>query len=155
MKGQAAIMDALIFMMIVSGAASLLLFVSGLFATSTNNQLITIYNYEYGTNALIAMHYAKDMDGNWFWNELRHKLIMRESIKTYLDGKALSVYQNLTYSSPAGANTFLCFNGAPTGLDGDCYPTNPNLLEDAATMTVYASSVKITPDIDIIIKLYY
>jgi len=145
-------MDALIFMMIASGAATLLLFVSGLYASSTNGQIMTIYNYEYGGNALIAIHYAKDSEGKWFWNELKAKLSEsspESEVSGYLSGEAKSVWSNITYSSPTG-NTFLCFEGGGTDF---CYPSKSQ--SGFTSTTVYTSSVKITPDIDVIIKLYY
>ena len=150
-------MDALIFMLISSSAATLLIFVSGIYASSTNSQITTIYNYEYGGNALIALHYAKDTDGRWFWNELKKKVQGNDvyAVETYLNGAAKPIWSNITDSSPAGGeNTFLCFEGA--GID--CYPQNPeDAFEDAFTRTVYTSSVKISsyPDVTVIIKLYY
>ncbi len=153
MRGQGAILDALLFMVIASGAATLMIFVSGLYATSTNDQIMTIYNYEYAGNALIALHYAKDSQGNWFWNELKDKLASEtpgEDIEGYLGpgGDAESIWATLKSSSPAGDKTFLCFVGE--GIDLPCYGgTEPNSL------TVYTSSVKITPGIKVILKLYY
>jgi len=149
MRGQAAIMDALIFMLIASGASALLLFAAGIYSSSTNTQINTIYNYEYAGNALIALHYAKDEKGNWFWNELEKKLLSTDQtvIKAYMDGDAHLIWQNVTASSPAG-ETRLCFEGA--GLINPCYPS-----EEPKSTTVYTSSVKITPDIDVVLKLYY
>jgi len=153
MKGQAAIMDALIFMLVASGAATLLLFVAGIYSSSTSTQINTIYNYEYGGNALIALHYAKDEQGRWFWNELEGKLTAasQADVEAYMNGDARFIWQNITSSSPAGQNTTLCFEGAGLGAT-PCYPFN---RPEPASTTVYTSSVKITPDIDVIIKLYY
>jgi len=153
MRGQAAIMDALIFMLVASGAATLLLFVAGIYSSSTTTQINTIYNYEYGGNALIALHYAKDEQGKWFWNELEKKLTTtnQADIEAYLDGDARFVWQNITASSPAGQNTKLCFEGAGLGAT-PCYPFN---TPEPVSTTIYTSSVKITPDINVIIKLYY
>ena len=147
-------MDALIFMMIASGAATLLLFVSGLYASSTNGQIMTIYNYEYGGNALIAIHYAKDSDGKWFWNELKNKLLGQSAeseVKDYLSssGGAADIWSKVLESSPA-QTTLLCFEGA-SFLD-KCYPSENDAPE---SNMIYSSSVKITPDIDVLIKLYY
>jgi len=151
MKGQAAIMDALIFMLIASGAATLLLFVTGLYASSTNGQIATIYNYEYAGNALIALHYAQDSQGRWFWNELKGMVEGSDSqneINDYFTGYAKQVWENITSSSPAGQNTFLCFDG----LLSKCYPFDK---VEPDTTTVYTSSVKITPYVTVILKLYY
>ena len=151
MKGQAAIMDALIFMLIASGAATLLLFVSSMYSSSTNDQIMTIYNYEYAGNALIALHYAKDSEDRWFWNELKAKLLTGDyqELADYFEGDAEMVWKNITHSSPAGGNTFMCFEGA--GLARDCYPD-----EDVPdSTTVYSSSVKITPTKTVILKLFY
>ena len=156
MKGQAAIMDALIFMLVASGAATLLLFVAGIYSSSTNTQITTIYNYEYGGNALIALHYAKDEQGKWFWNELKNKLLSssQADVEDYLNGDAKYIWQNITASSPAGQNTALCFQGAAfsTGQAIPCYPFSK---PEPVSTTIYTSSVKITPDINVIIKLYY
>jgi hypothetical protein len=153
MKGQAAVMDGLIFMLIASGAATLLLFVSGLYASSTNGQIASIYNSEYLGNALIALHYAKDTDGKWFWNELRTKLETKDkaTIEAYFNSAANQIWENITYSSPAGDRTFLCFDGL--GLTDNCYPFGKVGL--LSSTTVYTYSVKITPEIDVILKLYY
>lgn len=156
MRGQAAIMDALIFMLVASGAATLLLFVAGIYSSSTNTQITTIYNYEYGGNALIALHYAKDEQGKWFWNELKNKLLSssQADVEAYLTGNAKYIWQNITASSPAGQNTTLCFQGAAfsTGQVIPCYPFSK---PEPVSTTIYTSSVKITPDINVIIKLYY
>jgi hypothetical protein len=150
-KGQAAIMDALIFMLIASGAATLLLFVSSVYSSSTNDQIMTIYNYEYAGNALIALHYAKDSENRWFWNELKAKLLTGDyqELEDYFSGDAKMVWKNITNSSPAGENTFICFTGA--GLAKDCYPD----IDVPDSTTVYSSSVKITPTKTVILKLFY
>ncbi len=153
MKGQGAVLDALLFMVIASGAATLMIFVSGLYASSTNDQIMTIYNYEYAGNALIALHYAKDSQDNWFWSELKDKLASdtpKEDVEAYLgpEGNAESIWMTLNSSSPAGGKTFLCFDRE--GINLLCYGgTEPTSL------TVYTSSVKITPEIKVILKLYY
>ena len=163
MKGQAAVMDALIFMLIASGAATLLLFVSGLYSSSTNNQMTTIYNYEYGGNALIALHYAKDIQGKWFWNELKNKLNEDYAdgiVLSYLQGDASGIWAKVIESSPAGKNTFLCFSGAVNFCCGarqdsfDCASDVP-LPSKYGDSTVYSSSVGITSQNTVLIKLYY
>lgn len=154
-------MDAFIFMLICSGAATLLLFISSLYASSTNGQILTIYNYEYAGNALIALHYAKDTDGKWFWNELKVKLRGNDadtSIAQYFDaaggGAAADIWRNITESSPAGPDsTFLCFDGA--GLLESCYPFGEEADVMADKSTVHTSSVKISRTITVILKLYY
>ena len=151
MKGQAAIMDALIFMLIASSAATLLLFVTTLYSSSTNDQIMTIYNYEYAGNALIALHYAKDTEGRWFWNELKAKLeYSPDDVEDYLDGDASAIWGKVVESSPAGQGTFMCFEGA--GLRNGCYPFDEPVPEST---TIYSSSVKMTPDITVILKLFY
>ena len=170
MRGQGAILDALLFMVIASGAATLMIFVSGLYASSTNGQLMTIYNYEYAGNALIALHYAKDDQANWFWIQLRDKLASdtpRDDIDSYLSqgGGANSVWTKLTSSSPAGKNTYLCFEGSAIDTlpdqDIPCYgtpgggETNGFNMAEPDSPTVYTSSVKITEDVKVILKLYY
>ena len=153
-------MDAFIFMLICSGAATLLLFVSSLYASSTNGQILTIYNYEYAGNALIALHYAKDSDGRWFWNELKAKLLGDDrdtAVIQYFDattGPAAAMWRNITESSPAGPDsTFLCFEGA--GLSDSCYPFGEEAAVMAEKSTIHTSSVKISNSVTVILKLYY
>lgn len=150
MKGQAAIMDALIFMLIAAGASTLLLFVSSLYASSSNVQIMAMYNYEYGGNALIALHYAKDDKGRWFWNEIKNLVEKYDSkgIDDYLNGHAEMVWKNVTYSSPAGDRTYLCFKSSSFS---HCYPSD----SEPEHINVHTSSVKITPQMDAIIKLFY
>lgn len=160
-------MDSLIFMLIASGAATFLLFVSSLYVTSTNSQLTTIYNYEYAGNAMIAMHYAKDDGGAWFWNELKSKFSsadpdeVQSDVSHYLESGAKSVWKNISYSSPAGANTILCFEGVGVGFCcGDtehpdhvsCGDVVPAYFQN---MTIYTYSTKVSSDITAMLKLYY
>jgi len=160
MKGQAAIMDALIFMLLASGAATLLFFASSLYASSTNSQLTSIYNNEYANNAMIALHYAQDTRGMWFWNEIRGIADTQDAVETYLNGYAREVWTNITSSSPAGERTFLCFEGSIVpyccgGSTGsvDCHlDRTPSGYE---RRTTYTSSVRISDVTTAVLKLYY
>jgi len=148
-------MDALIFMLIASGAGTLLFFVSGLYSTSTNNQIMTIYNYEYAGNALIALHYAKDSNGKWFWNELKNRAIMLDwdaQLNDYFatGGPGEPVWNTLVASSPA-PKTSLCFKTtAFGGADEFCKDSSA-----LGCSTVYSSSVKITAYTTVLFKLCY
>ncbi len=149
MKGQAAIMDALFFMTICAGAATMMFFTSGLYGSSTNQQIITIYNYEYGGTALVAMHYAKDLSGNWFWTELKNKLNDPNEVKVYLEDEAATVWANVTYSSPS-KYVYLCFYGTQQY----CYPGTPDPKKRAYTssVTIVDSSGK---SWDVILEMLY
>lgn len=163
-KGQAAIMDALIFMLIAAGAASLLLYISGLYNSSTNSQVISIYNYEYAGNALISLHYARDSDDHWVWLELKKKLAMsspESEVIDYLD--TTDIKAHITRSSPTSC-TFLNFRRESTGEE-IYYPEScdkatatftPDELKDRP---VYTSSVHTRDSMGdvwtVILKLYY
>jgi len=158
-------MDGMIFMLIAAGAATLLLFTSSLYSASTNNQIMKIYNQEYGGNALVALHYAKDNNGAWFWNELRGRFdagVTPTDIAFYLSSAsgAKQVWENLTYSSPAGGTTYLCFKSVASNYccgknssGFSCLRNNPP--DEFVNRTVYTSSVKITSDTTIFLKLFY
>lgn len=142
-KGQAAIMDALLFMLVSAGASALLIYVSALYGASTNDQVSAMYNYEYAGNALVALHYAQDKDGDWFWNEVREILNGNDpnDVKNYISNSG--VWNYIIDSSPA-RYTFLCF-------DEICYPNEPDL----EGRTVYTSSVAMDRHWTVILKLYY
>ena len=112
MRGQAAVMDSMMFLLIASGAATLLLYVSSIYGSSTNQQIIAMYNYEFGSDALASLHYAKDADGKYFWKELKTKLADSETAtKTYLNDKVAALWQKLKDASPSQC-PFLCFETA-------------------------------------------
>ena len=155
-------MDALIFMLLTSGAATLLFFASSLYATSTNGQLTSIYNNEYANNAVIALHYAQDTRGMWFWNEIRRIADERINVESYLNSEATQVWTNITSSSPAGERTFLCFEGSsiavPYCCGGSTGSVNCNLDKTPSgyeRRTTYTSSVRISDVTTAILKLYY
>lgn len=164
MKGQAAIIDALFFMLICAGASTLLFYTSGLYGASTNRQVITIYNYEYAGTALVSLHYAKDTADDWFWSELKDKLGESNSetlVSTYFGsqyarGRAYHIWEALKGSSPSG-DMFLCFS---SGTDTFCYPNN-NPLTDASyeRKSAYTSSVNLIDKNrgawEVSIRLYY
>lgn len=118
-------MDGLILVLVISGAVTMLVLVSGMYAASTRNQVLGSYSYEYAGNALVALHYARDSDGNWFWLQLEEK---RESsdpsgdTEDYLKAN-LDLIEKISASSPAGTN-LLCFSSS--GSFSDCYNLNNN-----------------------------
>jgi hypothetical protein len=124
-KGQAAVTDALIFMLICSGAATLLTYVAGLYGTSTNTQMLTIYNYDFAGTALVSMHYAEDDNDDRFWLKLKEKLtdvtsLNHDPVLDYLQGPAYTnVLEKLEQSSPT-PNTYLCFEKQGTSINF-CY----------------------------------
>ena len=157
-KGQAAVTDALIFMMICSGAASLLAYVAGLYGTSTNEQMLTIYNYEFAGTALVSLHYAEDDDGHRFMVKVKEKLAKVTAsdptpITDYLDGLAHdSVWDKLYKASPTATIT-LCFKSG-TGNE-ICYPSAGSSM----IQRIFTSSVSLKDDNNkqwtMAIKLYY
>lgn len=147
-KGQAAIMDALLFMLVSAGASALLIYVSSLYGASTNDQVSAMYNYEYAGNALIALHYAQDNDGKWFWNEVKERLNERpDEVEGYIDDSG--VWDSIVDSSPA-RYTFLCFDSI---CYSDSIKTEQELEEEGRT--VYTSSVAMDRHWTAILKLYY
>lgn len=156
-KGQAAMMDAIFFMTVCAGASTLLFYTSGLYGSNTNKQIITIYNFEYAGTALVSLHYAKDLNGDWFWNVLEGKLASDpiNSVNTYfsdVSGPAKDVWKAVKDSSPT-QDVFLCFEGRPNF----CYPNTPGPAY--GKRTAYTSSVKLIDSHNnawtVILKLYY
>ena len=127
MKGQSSVLDAIIFMIIISGAVTMLIYVSGLYASSTQQQLLSTYSYEYAGNALVALHYADDDTGAPFWANLAQKRGNPSALQEYLLRNCTSVLSNVSESSPAGEN-FLCVEGTCFNLssleysDASCSP---------------------------------
>lgn len=154
-KGQAAVMDALFFMMICSVAATLLFYVSSIYGQSIDQQVSAIYNFEYTGNALVALQGADNYD---FWNELKDKVLnedgekAREHINSNRD-----IWNTLEESSPSNIN-FLCFKGTGCG-DEFCYPAKVDEKEESFYFTgnyvVYTSSVDIGQGCQAIMKVYY
>ncbi len=148
MKAQAAIMDALFFMFICASAAALLYFTAGLYGSNSNQQMTALYNYDYLKTAMLSLHYAKDDNGEWFFNELGKKLGSSDpvtSVEDYLSGGASNVWSNITASAPA-KKTALHFV-SETGTDFYCYNDVLGSVQCDNSFTkgsvVYAYSVKL------------
>lgn len=123
MKGQAAIMDALIFMLVASAAGTLVIHISGIYGSSTTEQVSMIYNLEWVNNAVLALEYSQDNKGNWFWIELKTKLAVtsgdplipepQTTVRKYFQDVptgAFLILDKVMTASPAGkGRTFLCF----------------------------------------------
>jgi len=154
-KGQAAVMDALFFMMICSVAATLLFYVSSIYGQSIDQQVSAIYNFEYTGNALIALQGADNYD---FWNELKKKVLNKggsEAKKHIKDN--INIWDTLEKSSPSNIN-FLCFQG--TGCEDEfCYPAKVDGKEESSysigNYVAYTSSVDIGSGCQAIMKVYY
>ncbi len=73
-KGQSSIIDALLFLLICASAATLMFYTAGLYGENTTKQLGIVYNFEFAKSAMLALHYAQDESGNFFWIELSKKL---------------------------------------------------------------------------------
>ncbi len=127
-KGQSGVMDAMMFMIITSGAVGMLLFVSGLYAESTNQQVLSSYSYEYAGNALVALHYARDDKGDWFWRKLAEKYDSEhpDELEEYLEGDAGNVVEKVRLSSPS-PQTYLCvLDSSVNPLKAMCYSMTPD-----------------------------
>lgn len=157
MRGQGAIMDALLFMMIASAAAGLMIYTTSLYGASSNEQVASIYNYDYSANALIALHYAKDSGGVWFWSEFKNQIKAGTAVN-YLSGSASGIWNSLSSSSPS-RYTFLCWEYSVNPSRNGCYPLSYAGVTDSslstAMRTVYVSSVPMDGVTTIILKLYY
>lgn len=132
-RGQGAIMDALFFILICGGAATLMFYTSGLYGESTSTQISSVYNYEYNGNALVALHYARDGQGNWFWNELKDKLDESErkkKVTNYLDDTYPKIWSKLRNSAP-GRYPFLCFKPDGKSEVEFCYPNAEEYCDNA------------------------
>ena len=117
MRGQSGVMDALIFMIIVTGASAMLVYVSGTYAGTTNQQVLASYSYEYAGNALVALRYAKDSDGNLFWDRVGSKFdtTKPDDLDGYMTGPGKTVLVKVRESSPA-PETFFCVYPSSDGL---------------------------------------
>lgn len=154
-KGQAAVMDALFFMMICAVTATLLFYVSSIYGQSIDQQISAIYNFEYTGNALVAI---QGVDDYAFWNGLKEKVIdegEEESIK-YIEGYEEDVWNTVVESSPSNIN-FLCFEGG--GCEDFCYPESIEGGEKESYYSLdyaaYTSSFSIGQGCRAIFKVYY
>lgn len=132
-KGQAAIMDALFFMIICSISATLLFYVSSIYGQSINQEISALYNYEYTGGALLSL---MNVDNQDFWLGLENKLdqgVVRSSdVRDYIEGYKVDgepLWPEVLNSSPSNY-TFLCMKGgrcadfSGTSLGELCYPKN-------------------------------
>ena len=152
MRGQGAIMDAMLFMLIASAGAGLLIYTTSLFGTNTNKEIIAVYNYEYMSNALIALHYAKDNDGQWFWNSLKDHIESGDAA-AYFSGPAKDVWASLNESSPSKYTAF-CWDYRSSE---ECYPYSADEIADIKSKsgTILSSSIKMDPLVTVYLRLYY
>ena len=169
-KAQAGVMDTMIFLLVASGAATLLIYIAGAYGTSANQQIAAIYNYEFAGNALVALHYAQDAEGNWFFDKVKETLALNtpeslalgtpeKAITAYLNGDAAAIWEKLVASSPTKC-VALRFT-PPASIDEFEYP-DPATRGDGCITTnrpVYASSLNIHDDDGVkwtvSIRLYY
>jgi len=154
-RGQAAVMDALILMMICSAAATLLLYVGSLYGSNSNRQMIAIYNYEYSNTALLSLRYVLDINSEPFWENLKVMLDSSDPqisavqiVNDYMQGPASNVFQTLTEASPGklvlqfeGPRVFFCHNPEFISCDSGMPETWPGALYfEENTFTTYAVS---------------
>ncbi len=123
-EGQAAMMDALFFLLLCSVSATLLFYVSSLYGQGIDQQISTLYNYEFTSNALLSLMNTND---NEFWNGLRDKLDQEQvSFSKVRDNISDSgVWEDVMNATPS-QSTFLCFKGPRCGHGPElkCYPHN-------------------------------
>ena len=141
MRGQSAIMDGLIFLLVSSMASGLLIYVSGLYAESSNAQLNSAYSQEFASSAMIALHYAKDSKGNSFWNGLASA--GSSGMDSYLENAGKDVWDSLKAKAPS-KNVFFCFDG----VSPLCHPQMgdyPNQYSASGIMVIsgYAETVRL------------
>lgn len=167
MRGQAAVMDALFFMLVCSGAAVLLYNVAAAYNTTTTKQVTALYNYEYAQTAIVALHYAKDSQSAWFWNRLRGDLADRTTagahIVAYLEGDGQVVWNKVIASSPA-PYAFLCFESDDSQIKF-CVPSTAGASAksendlNTANRPAYTSAIRVTDTAGtqwaVTLKLYY
>ena len=166
-KGQAAIMDAFFFLMICTSAATLMIYTAGLYGSNTSRQMAMVYNFEYASNALVALHYAQDGTGAFFWDRLGDEDMLADTagspkanLQSYLRGNALDIWIIFIESSPS-SRTALLFKGTDSiycyqSIAGDTVCTN---TYPEASLNVFTSSVKLFDSNndawDVILQLYY
>ena len=154
-KGQAAITDALIFMLIASAAASLLLYVSGLYGSSTTKQVYFAYSNQFVKDSLVTLHYLDDSSGNRFWLEMRRQMDnvhltgdrqnndVQHALLAYLESNFFAVFDPLCKAAGArcdkntDSDVTLCLE--TPGLKV-CYP-NYLAAYDAGGKSVYSAFV--------------
>jgi len=155
-RGQAAVMDALILMMICSAAATLLLYVGSLYGSNSNRQMIAIYNYEYSNTALLSLRYVLDGNTEPFWETLKVMLDSSDPhihavqiVRDYLQGPASNVFQTLTDASPGKlvlqfegqSRVFYCHNPGFISCESGMPEAWPGALYfEENTFTTYAVS---------------
>ncbi|MBI1973998.1 hypothetical protein HYS54_04245 [Candidatus Micrarchaeota archaeon] len=163
MKAQAAITDALIFMLVSSAAATLLLYVTGLYGSSSTKQLFFSYTNQFTQDSLVTLHYVTDSEGKRFWLEMKSRLdfeklddpasntdTVKRQLGDYLRANYDVVFRPLC--SAAGVNCdparesslSLCLkqtsSSGTTGLEV-CFPPP---VADLRGFSVFKSSVKFT-----------
>lgn len=173
-RGQAAVVDALFFMIICSVAATFMFYVSSLYGQSLNQEVSALYNYEFTGNALLSLMNANNQE---FWLNLTNKLdqgSVKASEFRELVNKS-GVWPDVMNASPSDY-TFLCVEGSgcasftPT-LSDVCYPHNYTMespcpsscngCECSATafsteeFTAYTRSTAIFEDCRAYMKVYY
>lgn len=161
-KGQAGVMDTMIFLLVASGAATLLIYIAGAYGNSANQQIAAIYNYEFAGNALVALHYAQDANGDRFFDKIKENLASdtpANAVNTYLGRDAAAIWQKLVASSPTRC---VALRFTPAEGTGEFEYPNPATREDdclTLNRPVYASSLNIHDDDNakwtVSIRLYY
>ncbi|RLG21821.1 hypothetical protein DRN74_00120 [Candidatus Micrarchaeota archaeon] len=110
MKAQAAIVDAMLFVIVASIASILVIFSAGQYGISTLRQASSAYAYEFINSALVAMHYEGGGE-DYFWPELYKELsnprLQISDLSSFLCTDYPELYKNLTKYSPG--NFSLCF----------------------------------------------
>jgi len=149
-RAQAAVMDALVLMMICSAAATLLLYVTSIYGSNSNRQIMAVYDYEYANTALLSLRYVDDNDGNSFWGSLKTVLTETDAhmaMEKYFSQNATTIFSKLMDSSPGdlilqfeGRRDFYCLGRANIAI---CVVGKPESFEDKSFSTyAVATAVK-------------
>ena len=151
--GQAAVMDALFFMIVCSGAAVLLFSVAGAYNVNTNRQITTIYNYEFASNVLVSMHMIMYDDISTgekkrLWVDINKALA--KDYPAYLDEiknilTKSYFWKSLKETSPS-PNPWLCFETLAVKASFCCFEKKGALMcDDSAQIepgkTVFSAAV--------------
>ena len=144
MRGQGAIMDGLFLMMIASSCGVTLIYVAGLYGSNTNIQTISLYNYEYGGNAMVALQYASlpAPSTQTFWTRLEEVLDPSSTVgfTDFMDVEAATLWADATRYAPT-EKVYLCVKKDVTVPVEECYTTWLGTLDPKST--VYVTSAKL------------
>ena len=179
-RGQSAVLDALVLLMICSATATLLLYVVTLYGSNTNKQVMGIYNYEYANTALLALRHVTDDSEIKFWQVLKDENHLASvdpltSIREYFqqNGDANEIFNRLTNSAPGtlllhfrradGIASIYCYNLAgfitcqqSDPVAKDAYDTSKPIDKPFSSYAVATAIRDVKEyDWDVFVKIYF